>query len=147
MLFPGVKLMNAADILRRIKYDFVLLKRTPRMLDYFMDSLTHTECISSGLVVVDGVCYLIITDYLLCVCAILAEVRNRLEWGSPPFAEQTADDRASGDFSCTWTAFLSRGICLLALPPSPFWEFLRASKALRKPLTTSGWTRPEIPSG
>uniref|UniRef100_A0A1I7WE69 Secreted protein n=1 Tax=Heterorhabditis bacteriophora TaxID=37862 RepID=A0A1I7WE69_HETBA len=25
--------------------------------------------------------------------------------------------------------------------------FLRASKALRKPLTTSGWTRPELPSG
>uniref|UniRef100_A0A1I7X6Z4 RBPJ-interacting and tubulin-associated protein n=1 Tax=Heterorhabditis bacteriophora TaxID=37862 RepID=A0A1I7X6Z4_HETBA len=26
-------------------------------------------------------------------------------------------------------------------------QFLRASKALRKPLTTSGWTRPELPSG
>uniref|UniRef100_A0A1I7XNB9 Transposase n=1 Tax=Heterorhabditis bacteriophora TaxID=37862 RepID=A0A1I7XNB9_HETBA len=26
-------------------------------------------------------------------------------------------------------------------------NFLRASKALRKPLTTSGWTRPELPSG
>uniref|UniRef100_A0A1I7XB33 Transmembrane protein n=1 Tax=Heterorhabditis bacteriophora TaxID=37862 RepID=A0A1I7XB33_HETBA len=25
--------------------------------------------------------------------------------------------------------------------------FLRASKALRKPLTTSGWTRPQLPSG
>uniref|UniRef100_A0A1I7WJB4 Uncharacterized protein n=1 Tax=Heterorhabditis bacteriophora TaxID=37862 RepID=A0A1I7WJB4_HETBA len=28
-----------------------------------------------------------------------------------------------------------------------FFSFLRASKALRKPLTTSGWTRPELPSG
>uniref|UniRef100_A0A1I7X504 Uncharacterized protein n=1 Tax=Heterorhabditis bacteriophora TaxID=37862 RepID=A0A1I7X504_HETBA len=26
-------------------------------------------------------------------------------------------------------------------------KFLRASKALRKPLTTSSWTRPELPSG
>uniref|UniRef100_A0A1I7XB82 Uncharacterized protein n=1 Tax=Heterorhabditis bacteriophora TaxID=37862 RepID=A0A1I7XB82_HETBA len=26
-------------------------------------------------------------------------------------------------------------------------RFLRASKALRKPLTTSGWTRLELPSG
>uniref|UniRef100_A0A1I7XTM0 Uncharacterized protein n=1 Tax=Heterorhabditis bacteriophora TaxID=37862 RepID=A0A1I7XTM0_HETBA len=26
-------------------------------------------------------------------------------------------------------------------------KFLRASKALRKPLTTSGWTRLELPSG
>uniref|UniRef100_A0A1I7XVZ2 Uncharacterized protein n=1 Tax=Heterorhabditis bacteriophora TaxID=37862 RepID=A0A1I7XVZ2_HETBA len=26
-------------------------------------------------------------------------------------------------------------------------KFLRGSKALRKPLTTSGWTRPELPSG
>uniref|UniRef100_A0A1I7W747 Uncharacterized protein n=1 Tax=Heterorhabditis bacteriophora TaxID=37862 RepID=A0A1I7W747_HETBA len=25
--------------------------------------------------------------------------------------------------------------------------FLRASKALRKPLTTSSWTGPELPSG
>uniref|UniRef100_A0A1I7WLE0 Uncharacterized protein n=1 Tax=Heterorhabditis bacteriophora TaxID=37862 RepID=A0A1I7WLE0_HETBA len=28
-----------------------------------------------------------------------------------------------------------------------FPKFLRASKALRKPLTMSGWTRPELPSG
>uniref|UniRef100_A0A1I7WU41 Uncharacterized protein n=1 Tax=Heterorhabditis bacteriophora TaxID=37862 RepID=A0A1I7WU41_HETBA len=29
----------------------------------------------------------------------------------------------------------------------PMQRSLRASKALRKPLTTSGWTRPELPSG
>uniref|UniRef100_A0A1I7X170 Secreted protein n=1 Tax=Heterorhabditis bacteriophora TaxID=37862 RepID=A0A1I7X170_HETBA len=39
------------------------------------------------------------------------------------------------------------GLCLSALSPPPEREFLRASKALRKPLTTSGWTRPELPSG
>uniref|UniRef100_A0A1I7X213 Uncharacterized protein n=1 Tax=Heterorhabditis bacteriophora TaxID=37862 RepID=A0A1I7X213_HETBA len=34
--------------------------------------------------------------------------------------------------------------CLLTLMGH---AFLRASKALRKPLATSGWTRPELPSG
>uniref|UniRef100_A0A1I7WQU2 Uncharacterized protein n=1 Tax=Heterorhabditis bacteriophora TaxID=37862 RepID=A0A1I7WQU2_HETBA len=31
--------------------------------------------------------------------------------------------------------------------PNFFFSFLRASKGLRKPLTMSGWTRPELPSG
>uniref|UniRef100_A0A1I7WPJ2 Uncharacterized protein n=1 Tax=Heterorhabditis bacteriophora TaxID=37862 RepID=A0A1I7WPJ2_HETBA len=53
---------------------------------------------------------------------------------------------------------LSRGVCLGALWSRAIGSvlfsqllfgrrFLRASKALRKPLTTSGWKRPELPSG
>uniref|UniRef100_A0A1I7WNX8 Uncharacterized protein n=1 Tax=Heterorhabditis bacteriophora TaxID=37862 RepID=A0A1I7WNX8_HETBA len=50
---------------------------------------------------------------------------------------------------------LSRGLCLSAIKGRGFASelfshipfFLWASKALRKPLTTSGWTRPELPSG
>uniref|UniRef100_A0A1I7WRE3 Uncharacterized protein n=1 Tax=Heterorhabditis bacteriophora TaxID=37862 RepID=A0A1I7WRE3_HETBA len=64
----------------------------------------------------------------MCVCAHPAEVRSTLNWGFRLFVKQIEVGRSTGEFQCTWT-------------------FLRASKALRKPLTTSGWTRPQLPSG
>uniref|UniRef100_A0A1I7XGF2 Uncharacterized protein n=1 Tax=Heterorhabditis bacteriophora TaxID=37862 RepID=A0A1I7XGF2_HETBA len=62
-------------------------------------------------------------------------------------------------FDVLGRVFLSRGIASELFSHLPFGsrcgiildaseafgtQFLRASKALRKPLTTSGWTRPEI---
>uniref|UniRef100_A0A1I7X9H1 ANAPC4_WD40 domain-containing protein n=1 Tax=Heterorhabditis bacteriophora TaxID=37862 RepID=A0A1I7X9H1_HETBA len=79
-------------------------------------------------------------------------------WGFRLFANQTEDDRAIGKFRCTWTGFLELGFVLALGRAEAFASalnsrlsfgrgFLRASKALRKPLTTSGWTRPELLSG
>uniref|UniRef100_A0A1I7WK22 DUF772 domain-containing protein n=1 Tax=Heterorhabditis bacteriophora TaxID=37862 RepID=A0A1I7WK22_HETBA len=54
----------------------------------------------------DLLSYLVIADYLLCVCGIPAEVRNRLKWGFRLFLGQTADDGANDRFRCPWTASL-----------------------------------------
>uniref|UniRef100_A0A1I7WI48 Secreted protein n=1 Tax=Heterorhabditis bacteriophora TaxID=37862 RepID=A0A1I7WI48_HETBA len=99
-----------------------------------MSILTPGNVYRRGLVVVTGV-YIVLADYLLCVCDIPAEVRSRLRWGFRPFAQQTAVDRASHNLRCSWMvslevseeskliggffslffrALLSRGICLSA---------------------------------
>uniref|UniRef100_A0A1I7WNN4 Uncharacterized protein n=1 Tax=Heterorhabditis bacteriophora TaxID=37862 RepID=A0A1I7WNN4_HETBA len=44
-----------------------------------------------------------------------AKVRNRLKRGFRLFVEQTADDRASHNFHCSWMGFLELGLCLSAL--------------------------------
>uniref|UniRef100_A0A1I7WKD9 Uncharacterized protein n=1 Tax=Heterorhabditis bacteriophora TaxID=37862 RepID=A0A1I7WKD9_HETBA len=54
--------------------------------------------------------YLVIADYLLCVCAFPAEVRKRLKWGFRLFARQIAVDRTVGKFRCTWTTFSGVGL-------------------------------------
>uniref|UniRef100_A0A1I7WE29 Uncharacterized protein n=1 Tax=Heterorhabditis bacteriophora TaxID=37862 RepID=A0A1I7WE29_HETBA len=53
--------------------------------------------------------YLVIADYLLCVCAIPAEVRNRLGWGFRLFVKHTANDRTN--------VLPEPGLCLSALFP------------------------------
>uniref|UniRef100_A0A1I7XDN4 Uncharacterized protein n=1 Tax=Heterorhabditis bacteriophora TaxID=37862 RepID=A0A1I7XDN4_HETBA len=49
-----------------------------------------------------------------------------------------------GNFARFWSDWHSGAGLLQKLIGT---QFLRASKALRKPLTMSGWTRPELPSG
>uniref|UniRef100_A0A1I7WZD6 TPR_REGION domain-containing protein n=1 Tax=Heterorhabditis bacteriophora TaxID=37862 RepID=A0A1I7WZD6_HETBA len=46
------------------------------------------------------------TNHLLCICALPAEVRNRLKWGFGLFVKQTAVDRAKGKFQCPGTTSL-----------------------------------------
>uniref|UniRef100_A0A1I7XQS7 Transposase n=1 Tax=Heterorhabditis bacteriophora TaxID=37862 RepID=A0A1I7XQS7_HETBA len=111
-------------------------------------------------------------DHLLCVSAIPTEVRNRLRCGFRLFMgqPQTTEPMISFDAlgRCVWktprngflepqcseepglclSALKSRGFASVLFSHLPFGRrFLRASKALRKPLTTSGWTRPQLPSG
>uniref|UniRef100_A0A1I7WT16 Transmembrane protein n=1 Tax=Heterorhabditis bacteriophora TaxID=37862 RepID=A0A1I7WT16_HETBA len=50
--------------------------------------------------------YLVIADYLLCVCAHPAEVRSRLKSGFRLLLRQIEVDRSTGEFQCTWTVSL-----------------------------------------
>uniref|UniRef100_A0A1I7WNM3 Uncharacterized protein n=1 Tax=Heterorhabditis bacteriophora TaxID=37862 RepID=A0A1I7WNM3_HETBA len=54
------------------------------------------------------------------LCANQAKVRNRLKWGFRLFVEQTADNRASHNFHCSWMGFLEPGPCLSALKSQGF---------------------------
>uniref|UniRef100_A0A1I7XCI9 NR LBD domain-containing protein n=1 Tax=Heterorhabditis bacteriophora TaxID=37862 RepID=A0A1I7XCI9_HETBA len=72
----------------------------PRLMNYVIGPMRSMGMDDVEFVLLKAIVFFaeVIADYLLCLCAIPAEVRNRLKWGFPLFAKQTAVDRSSGEF-------------------------------------------------